>query len=84
MPPLESKVDRTSPEFAANAAAMRALVDELKARQAKTALGGGEAARAKHVVFLYMDGGPSQMDTFDPKPRLAAEKNIGADFEIVG
>ncbi len=50
MPPLESKVDRTSPEFAANAAAMRALVDELKARQAKTALGGGEAARAKHVA----------------------------------
>jgi hypothetical protein len=27
-------------------------------------------ARAKHVIFLYMDGGPSQMDTFDPKPRL--------------
>ncbi len=50
MPPLESKVDRTSPEFAANGAAMRALVDELKARQAKTALGGGEAARVKHVA----------------------------------
>ncbi len=50
MPPLESKVDRTSPEFTANAAAMRALVDELKARQAKSALGGGEAARAKHVA----------------------------------
>ncbi len=27
-------------------------------------------ARAKSVIFLYMDGGPSQMDTFDPKPRL--------------
>src|SRR5437868_15046923 len=27
-------------------------------------------AKAKSVVFLYMDGGPSQMDTFDPKPRL--------------
>jgi hypothetical protein len=23
------------------------------------------------VIFLYMDGGPSQMDTFDPKPALA-------------
>ncbi|MFM7052875.1 MAG: DUF1501 domain-containing protein, partial [Planctomycetota bacterium] len=22
------------------------------------------------VIFLYMDGGPSQVDTFDPKPRL--------------
>jgi hypothetical protein len=30
-------------------------------------------ARAKQVIFLYMDGGPSQMDTFDPKPRLAKE-----------
>lgn len=26
--------------------------------------------RAKNVIFLYMDGGPAQMDTFDPKPRL--------------
>jgi hypothetical protein len=25
---------------------------------------------AKSVIFLYMEGGPSQMDTFDPKPRL--------------
>src|SRR5262245_43840828 len=31
------------------------------------------APRAKHVIFLYMDGGPSQIDTFDPKPRLQAE-----------
>ena len=30
-------------------------------------------ARAKRVIFLYMDGGPSQVDTFDPKPRLTAE-----------
>jgi hypothetical protein len=29
--------------------------------------------RARNVIFLYMDGGPSQMDTFDPKPRLTAE-----------
>lgn len=27
-------------------------------------------ATAKNVIFLYMDGGPSQMDTFDPKPKL--------------
>ncbi|MGD9854000.1 MAG: DUF1501 domain-containing protein [Planctomycetaceae bacterium] len=29
--------------------------------------------RAKHVVFCYMSGGVSHVDTFDPKPRLAAE-----------
>ena len=28
-------------------------------------------ARARSVIFLYQDGGPAQMDTFDPKPRLA-------------
>ncbi len=28
------------------------------------------AARAKNVIFLYMDGGPSQVDTFDYKPML--------------
>lgn len=29
--------------------------------------------RVRHVIFLYMDGGPSQVDTFDPKPRLNRE-----------
>src|SRR6266480_2379588 len=29
--------------------------------------------KAKSVIFLYMDGGPSQIDTFDPKPRLDRE-----------
>jgi hypothetical protein len=27
-------------------------------------------ARAKHVIFLFLNGGPSQVDTFDPKPAL--------------
>jgi len=32
---------------------------------------------AKNVIFLYMDGGPSQVDTFDPKPML--DKYNGKD-----
>jgi hypothetical protein len=28
------------------------------------------AAKAKHVIFLFMAGGPSQIDMFDPKPQL--------------
>jgi hypothetical protein len=28
-------------------------------------------ARAKRVIFLFMSGGPSHVDTFDPKPELA-------------
>ena len=27
-------------------------------------------AKAKRVIFLFMHGGPSQMDTFDHKPLL--------------
>lgn len=34
-------------------------------------------AAAKSVIFLYMDGGPSQVDTFDYKPML--EKYDGRD-----
>src|SRR4051812_38991207 len=28
-------------------------------------------AKAKRVIFLFMQGGPSQLDTFDWKPELA-------------
>src|SRR5207245_690784 len=28
------------------------------------------SARAKRVIHLFMNGGPSQVDTFDPKPAL--------------
>jgi len=38
--------------------------------QESTASGLHHDARAKNVIFLHMVGGPSQMDTFDPKPEL--------------
>jgi hypothetical protein len=31
------------------------------------------APRARRVIFLFMKGGPSHLDTFDPKPRLQAD-----------
>jgi hypothetical protein len=31
------------------------------------------SGRARRVIFLFMPGGPSQVDTFDPKPRLTAD-----------
>jgi Protein of unknown function (DUF1501) len=34
-------------------------------------------ARAKRVIFLFMNGGPSHVDTFDPKPAL--ERYAGQD-----
>lgn len=28
-------------------------------------------ARAKRVIHIYLNGGPSQVDTWDPKPELS-------------
>jgi 3-methylcrotonyl-CoA carboxylase beta subunit len=45
---LRSAIDPRGAEFAANAAAMQALVEELRAMAAEVAQGGGAAARARH------------------------------------
>src|SRR5262245_29880827 len=34
-------------------------------------------AKAKNVILLYLFGGPSQLDTFDPKPDAPAEVRGG-------
>jgi len=49
MPVFESRLNLRSDEFKANAAAMQALVDDLNARLAEAAQGGGPAARARHT-----------------------------------
>jgi hypothetical protein len=36
--------------------------------------------RAKRVIFLYMPGGPSHVDLFDPKPRLATDNGKPLPF----
>ncbi len=47
--------------------------------------------RAKRVLFLFMWGGPSHVDLFDPKPRLNAEhgkpllgESVGSDARQLG
>jgi hypothetical protein len=50
------------------------------------------AAKAKHAVFLFMNGAPSQVDTFDPKPALtrfhgtayAGKTPVGSNNRPVG
>ncbi len=42
------------------------------------------APRAKRIIHLFMNGGPSQVDTFDPKPMLEkyhGERPPGADLK---
>ena len=38
------------------------------------------APKARNVIFLFQEGGVSQVDSFDPKPRLAAEN--GQPFKM--
>ena len=38
--------------------------------------------RAKRVIFLFMSGGPSHVDTFDPKPKLSSHHGKPLPFEM--
>ncbi len=40
------------------------------------------AARAKRIVFLFMKGGPSHVDTFDPKPLLTRDHGKPLPFDL--
>src|SRR5262249_34727421 len=42
-------------------------------------------ARARSVIFLFMEGGPSHLDTFDPKPELTRRhgERLPASFGTV-
>src|SRR6266567_460511 len=42
------------------------------------------AAKAKNVIFLFMGGGPSHVDTFDPKPILRQRHNEEMPPSILG
>jgi 3-methylcrotonyl-CoA carboxylase beta subunit len=50
MPVLETHLNTRSADFLANATAMRSVVDDLRARIVQAQLGGGDAARAKHLA----------------------------------
>ncbi len=50
MSALETQLNARSADFQANAAAMRAVVDDLHVQVAKAAAGGGDRAREKHLA----------------------------------
>jgi len=55
----------------------------LSAQRPTARVGTHHAPRARNVIFLYMDGGVSHVDSFDPKPRLQREdgKPFGLKME---
>jgi hypothetical protein len=59
-----------------------ALVDALaRSGMASPAAGPHFTPRAKRVIFLFMHGGPSHVDTFDYKPLLQAHDGQPLPFE---
>jgi hypothetical protein len=54
---------------------LASLLSEGQAQAAARAAGPHFAPRVKHVIFLFLTGGPSQLDMFDRKPAL--EKYAG-------
>ncbi|HKB03886.1 MAG TPA: DUF1501 domain-containing protein [Gemmataceae bacterium] len=59
--------------LSANGFGLLALADRLAAAEPRNSLASRAphfAPKAKRIIFLFMHGGPSQVDTFDPKPEL--------------
>ena len=58
----------------------------LLAPQMLSAADGAPAAhfkpRARRVIFLFMNGGPSHVDTFDPKPALKSQEGKQPEGEL--
>ena len=67
---LHSDIDPRSTEFAVNAASMRGMVDDLRARVAEVQQGGGEAARKRHAG----------RNKLLPRDRVAALIDPGSPF----
>ena len=63
---LKTQLNPRSAEFAANAAAMQAVVDDLRAHLERVAQGGGEAARAKHTARGKLLPRDRVMNLLDP------------------
>jgi hypothetical protein len=60
-------------------------LDRARAAEGGAATKPHYAMRAKSVIFLFMEGGPSGLDLFDPKPKLneMAGKPIPSSFKQV-
>lgn len=68
-----------------------ALTSLLDAEEQASATGGTPSlaakkpmheAKAKRVIMLFMEGGPGQMDTFDPKPELTRLHKTESNLDV--
>ncbi|HKM62910.1 MAG TPA: carboxyl transferase domain-containing protein [Acidisphaera sp.] len=90
MPALDTVIDTRSAEFAANAEAMRAVVDDLHRVADTIRLGGGESARHRHLSrgkLLPRDRVRALIDPMSPfleVGQLAAHGMYGGDVPSAG
>ncbi|HPW05126.1 MAG TPA: carboxyl transferase domain-containing protein [Dokdonella sp.] len=70
MPRIQSQIDTRSPEFQANTAQLRGLVDDLKQQLQRASLGGGDKARARHT----------ERGKLLPRERIRALLDSGSPF----
>ncbi|MBV9736206.1 MAG: methylcrotonoyl-CoA carboxylase [Acidisphaera sp.] len=90
MPSLDSLIDRRSDEYQENAAAMQALVDDLRATADRVREGGGAAARERHLgrgKLLVRDRIRALIDPASPFleiGQLAAHGMYGGEVPCAG
>ena len=90
MAAIRSDISPRSPDFAANAEAMRGLVTDLRARVADIAQGGGTTARNRHIArgkLLPRDRVAALIDPGSPFlefSQLAAFGLYGGDVPAAG
>ena len=75
MPVIETKLNPRDVNVMASTTAMQALVDDLRAKHATAALGGGDAPRAKHTArgkLLPRDRVKQLLDPGSPFLELSA------------
>ena len=72
VPVIRSQLNPRAEEFRANAARMRTLVQDLREKVAKAALGGDEAARAKHTA----------RGKLLPRERRSEERRVGKECRL--
>ena len=68
----------------AGSALMPALLRELMGEERTDALAPKPPhfpGKAKHVIFLFMSGGVSHVDSFDPKPKLTTDHGKQVTFD---
>lgn len=80
-PPTRREMLRSASTGFGMLAATALLAEDARSAEPSRSRRPHYGAKAKNVIFCYMSGGMSHVDTFDPKPRLAKEAGDPMPFK---